>query len=397
MRLDAALAELSANFAVISETPAIEAQVLLAHVLQKKRSWVLAHPEIELSPAQQVALEHCAARRQTGEPLPYILGHWEFFGLDFLVTPAVLIPRPETELLVERALDWLRSHPDCCWIADIGTGSGCIAIALAAHIPNLKVLATDRSPQALKVACQNAARHEVVERITFLEANLLALPEDFQHQRFNLISANLPYIPHQTLIDLPVSQFEPSLALDGGDDGLDLIQRFLAQAPGYLSPQGCLLLEIEAGQGETACALAKAAFPQAQAQLVRDLAGHDRLIEVDLSQSNHQQMLVHLCTRAAWQEAMDSGSYQPDSLEAEGFIHLSRPDQILKVANAFYRGLHDAILLWIDPARLEAALRWEAVDDDVFPHLIGPLNLDAVLSTSDIKPDGNGMYQTIPQ
>jgi release factor glutamine methyltransferase len=396
VRLEAALAELSARFAAKCEIPALEAQVLMAHVLQKSRAWVLAHPESELSPAQQLALERSAARRQKGEPLPYILGHWELYGLDLLVTPAVLIPRPETELLVERALDWLRSHPNCRWAADIGTGSGCIAIALAVHIPDLKVLATDLSPQALQIANNNAIRHGVAERITFLQADLLALPVHFQHHPFDLIASNLPYIPHQTLEELPVSQFEPFLALDGGEDGLDLIHRLVTQAPGYLSPHGCLLLEIEARQGEAACALTKAAFPQAQIQLLPDLAGHDRLVEVDLSKSNHRHLLVHLCTRSAWSTALQQGSYQAESLAVEGFIHLSRPDQILKVANAFYRGLQDAILLWIDPARLQAALRWEAVDADVFPHLYGALNLDAVKSISDLIPDQDGVFRRNP-
>ncbi len=397
MRLYDALADLTARFATVSDTPALEAQVLLAHTLQKTRGWVLAHPEIEISPTQLQVLERNAARRQTGEPLPYILGRWEFYGLDLLVTPAVLIPRPETEQLVERALDWLRNYPAYRWVADIGTGSGCIAIALAVHNPDLQVLATDLNPQALQVAIQNAARHGVSERISFLEADLLEIPEDFHHQGFDLIAANLPYIPNQILIDLPVYKFEPTLALDGGADGLDMIRRLLVQAPDYLSPHGCLLLEIEADQGETACELAKAAFPQAQVQLLPDLAGHDRLIDVDLSNSHHQQpLLVHLCTRSAWQEAQKTGSYQPASLAVEGFIHLSRPDQILKVANAFYRGLQDAILLWINPAHLEAELRWESTDGDTFPHLYGKLNLDAVQSTNDLKPDEDEIYRTIP-
>lgn len=395
MRLDDALADITARFAALSDTPALEAQVLLAHTLQKTRSWVLAHPEFILSLLQQQELEHSATRRQNGEPLPYILGNWEFYELEFLVNPDVLIPRPETELVVEHALNWLHHNPPCHRVADIGTGSGCIAIALAVHNPNLQVLATDLSPQALQVARQNATRHSVEKRITFLEADLLELPENFQHQRFDLIAANLPYIPYQTLIDLPFYTFEPSLALDGGDDGLDLIRRLLAQAPDYLFPHGCLLLEIEAGQGESACELAKAAFPHAQIQLIPDLAGHDRLIEIDLSRSHHQQLLVHLCTRATWRESMEAGSYQPASLEVEGFIHLSRSDQILKVANAFYRGLQDAILLWIDPVRLQAELRWESADGDVFPHLYGPMNLDAVISTSDLIPDEDGIYRII--
>ena len=393
MRLDAALAELSAQLAPLSDTPALEAQVLLAHILQHSRPWVLTHPEIELSLTHQQELEHSAARRQHGESLPYIIGHWEFYGLDFLVTPAVLIPRPETELLVEYALRWLKSHPTCRRAADIGTGSGCIAIALAMHIPDLQVLATDLSPQALDVARQNAARHGVAERITFLQADLLALQGMIPTQPFDLIAANLPYIPTATLLELPVARFEPRLALDGGEDGLDLIRRLLHQAQAYLSPDGCLLLEIEAGQGDVSRAMAQAAFPHARVTVQADLAGHDRLVTVELPDSGAQPWLVHLCTRAAWQAAQSQGSYQPASLSAEGFIHLSRPDQILKVANTFYRGLPDAILLWIDPACLIAELRWEPVDADIFPHLYGALNLDAVVAVSKLLPDPDGVFR----
>src|SRR5262245_52829956 len=118
------------------ETPVLDAQVLLAHVLGKDRSWVLAHPEATLTPKQETALETAIRKRQAGTPLPYILGQWEFFGLDFEVTPDVLIPRPETELLVETALAWLRTHPQHVYrFVDVGTGSGCIPVALAVHVP----------------------------------------------------------------------------------------------------------------------------------------------------------------------------------------------------------------------------------------------------------------------
>jgi len=367
--------------------------VLLAHILQKPRTWVLAHPEVELTAAQQYELERSTARRQQGEPLPYILGHWEFYGLDFLVSPAVLIPRPETELLIERALEWLHVHTGCRLVADIGTGSGCIAITLAKHIPDLQVTATDLSPQALEIAQQNAVRHRVAKQITFIQADLLALPGMLPTQPFDLIAANLPYIPSAPLAELPVSHFEPGLALDGGEDGLNLIRRLLHQATAYLSPHCCLLLEIEAGQGEAARNLAQAVFPQGKVTVLADLAEHDRLVTVELPDTDQRQYLVHLCTRAAWQAAQDAGNYQPPSLAAEGFIHLSRPDQILKVANTFYRGLAEAVLLWIDPTRLQAALRWEAVDADLFPHLYGALNLEAVAAINDLIPDQDGVFR----
>jgi release factor glutamine methyltransferase len=393
VRLDEAITDLASRLAPLSETAGLEAQLLLAYILHKSRAWVLSHPEVVLTPAQQSELERSAACRLSGEPLPYILGHWEFFGLDFQVTPAVLIPRPETELLVEHALDWLRRHPTCRQAADVGTGSGCIAIALASRIPDLRILATDISPQVLEIARRNAAQHGVSERITFVQADLLKLPGEYHTVPFDLVAANLPYIPRQALAELPVSRFEPTLALDGGDDGLDLIRRLLQQAPGTLSPQGCLLLEIEARQGESASALAKAAFPQAQIQLLPDLGEYNRLVEVVLSASNSQQYLVHLCSRSAWLAAQQLGDYKAESLASEGFIHLSRPDQILKVANAFYRDLPETILLWIDPLRLQAELRWEPTEADVFPHLYGELNLDAVIAVRDLLPDPDGFFR----
>lgn len=267
--------------------PSLDAQVLLAHVLAKSRTWVLAHPEAELTAEQQEHLEGSVARLQAGEPLPYVLGHWEFFGLEFKVTPEVLIPRPETELLVELALDWLRSHPVARTAIDIGTGSGCIAISLAAHLPDLHIAATDLSNAALQVAHLNAQKHGVADQINFIQADLLHQLRDessmltVQPSAFKLISANLPYIPTETLHGLQVFQHEPTVALDGGVDGLDLIRRLLNQAPAYLAPHGLLLLEIEYRQGQQVLALAQEAFPRAKVEVIKDLSGHDRIIRVE--------------------------------------------------------------------------------------------------------------------
>ena len=199
---------LTARLAPAQRHPRLDAQVLLAHILQKPRAWVLAHPEAELSLAQQ---QDSAAQRGSPWsmasrcPISWVIG--SFTGWIFMVTPAVLIPRPETELLVEHALDWLRAIPACRWAADIGTGSGCIAIALASHIPDLQVLATDLSPQALEIARRNAAHHGVAERITFLQADLLALPADLPP--FDLICRQPALHPQPSLAELPVSQWEP--------------------------------------------------------------------------------------------------------------------------------------------------------------------------------------------
>ena len=239
---------------------------------------MLAHPEAELSPEAEGRLQAALGRLESGESLPYVLGHWEFYGLDFSLSTDVLIPRPETELLVEQALNWLKAHPQRRRAADIGSGSGCIAVTTAVHMPDLHMLATDISLAALKIARRNAVNHHVAERIDFLASDLLPAVA----ARFDLVCANLPYIPNEKLKSLKVYRSEPSLALAGGTDGLDLIRRLLFSVPSRLAPGGLLLLEIEASQGEAACRLAGQALPGAEVRLFQDLAGRDRLVQVEL-------------------------------------------------------------------------------------------------------------------
>ena len=264
-----------------SDLPGMDAQVLLALLLDRPRSWVLAHPEAPLTENRYTALEALVTRLEEGEPLPYIVGHREFFGLEFEVTQDVLIPRPETELLVERAIEWLReAEPGSRGlnVIDVGTGSGCIAISLAVNVPDLSITATDISPTALKVARYNALKMNVSTCITFLETDLF--PTSYFPAYFSLIAANPPYIPTNTLVKIPVYDREPTLALDGGLDGLVLIRRILTEVPGRLIPGGLLLLEIEATEGPVVLSLASDTFPNAQVYLHKDLAGHDRLLEV---------------------------------------------------------------------------------------------------------------------
>ncbi len=266
------------QLAPISESAGLDARFLLAHTLSRSQSWLLAHPEYPLS-AQETAQLHLALDRLTaGEPLPYVLGQWGFFAMDFMLSPQVLIPRPETELLVEKALAWLEANPHRRSAADLGTGSGCIAIALAKHIPDLDVLATDISWEALQTARRNASAHEVLDQVTFVQGDLFSSIDS----RFDLICANLPYIPTGKLTALDVYLREPTLALDGGADGLSFIGPSIASAPNVLAPGGLLLLEIEASQGPAVLALAQAYFPEASTTLWPDLAGHDRLIAVEL-------------------------------------------------------------------------------------------------------------------
>ena len=263
-----------------SDTPGLDAQVLLARVMERPRSWLLAHPETLLTGEQLVALEALVQRLERGEPLPYVLGQWEFFGLEFEVTPEVLIPRPETELLVERAIAWLQARPGYRLAADIGTGCGCIAISLAVNVADVHVTAIDISPQALAVARCNAEKLHVADRITFLEADLI--PDPLSANPFSLIAANLPYIPTRTLHKLPIYGREPTVALDGGADGLSIIRKLLELAPKRLAPGGLLLLEIEASEGPEVLSMAQEAFPEAEIRLHQDLGGNDRLLEVQV-------------------------------------------------------------------------------------------------------------------
>jgi release factor glutamine methyltransferase len=261
----------------LSETASLDSQVLLAHVTGKPRTWILAHPEARLTPDQECAVQTALDRLRVGEPLPYVLGHWEFYGLDFLVTPQTLIPRSETELLVDEALSWLRARPGRRLAADVGTGSGCIAVALAVNVPDLYILASDSSLPALQIARQNARLHGVAERLSCVQADLVPSVQVF----FSLVCANLPYIPADQLRLLPVSRWEPWQALDGGADGLAAIRRLLLTAPQWLAPDGLLLIEIEASQGAAVRDLAQAVFPRAAVRILADLAGHDRLVRLE--------------------------------------------------------------------------------------------------------------------
>lgn len=266
-----------------SDLPELEAQIILAHVIGRPRTWLLAHLETPLSPLQVDQTKEAVNQFQAGIPLPYIIGHWEFFGLDLNITNDVLIPRPETELLVEKAISWLTSHPEARSVLDVGTGSGAIAISIAMHIPNAKIIATDISPAALKVAKSNAKKFNVEDRIEFIECDLLPNSAfNLPPSAFDLLCANLPYIPTATLHGLPIYGAEPTLALDGGADGLDLYRRLLKHAPNWLTANGNILLEIEATQGTNALRLANDSFNTLNIKLHQDLAGLDRILEINL-------------------------------------------------------------------------------------------------------------------
>ena len=237
------------------ELPQLDAQLIIAHVLDKPRTWIAAHGDAPLTDPQIDSAQKAFARLKAGEPLPYILGHWDFFGLEFDITKDVLIPRPETELLVEKAIAWLqatsRIHPERSQsqrVADIGTGSGVIAVSIAMHMPDVRILATDISPAALEVAKHNAEKFHVHHQMDFVECDLFpgskvkGQKSDLRPSTFDLISANLPYIPTGILQKLPIYGREPTLALDGGADGLSLYRRLFKLAPDWLAPRGMMLL-----------------------------------------------------------------------------------------------------------------------------------------------------------
>ena len=255
--------------------------MLLAYTLGSSRTVLMAHPERPLASGQLGRYKTLVNRRSSSYPLPYLTGSIEFYGLEFEVTPEVLIPRPETETLVELAL---ARQPRS--VVDVGTGSGCIAVSLAVHLPEAVVYAIEISPAALVVARRNAERHGVAERVRLMVGDVLSPRPGL----VDLIVSNPPYIPTGECASLPASirDYEPQLALDGGPDGLAIVRRLMAQAPAVLrepdsataGPGGGLLIEIGADQGRAAKRLARASFPQAGVEVHPDLAGRDRVLEV---------------------------------------------------------------------------------------------------------------------
>lgn len=259
-----------------TESPYLDALELLSRIMGVERSQILAHPDPSLSPEQQDQLELALEKLTSGTPLPYVLGEWEFMAHSFLVTPDVLIPRPETEGLVGMALAWLASHPERRACLEIGTGCGCIAVSLAKSLPDLQITASDISPKALQLARRNASRHGVRSQIRFLHRDLLTGIKG----EFDLLVANLPYIPSAKLRSLPVFHSEPTLALDGGEDGLHYIKQVLGGAQGHLRSGGAVFLEIDEDTGGAALALAHDVWPGITIQLEEDLSGQDRYLTI---------------------------------------------------------------------------------------------------------------------
>jgi len=257
----------------IEDVP-LECELLLRQALKINRVQLYLELDSELSPKQEETFWNLIKRRLAHEPTAYIIGHREFYGLDFYVNPHVLIPRPESELLVEKALSLAKSH-NVSTVADIGTGCGAIAISLALNLPHTKIYATDTSAPALEVALINCQKHGVVNRIHLLQGDMLdPLPEPV-----DLVVANLPYVKES---EIDAGGFEPTLALSGGADGLEKIHQLCRQVNSKLQPTGYLLLEIGQGQGRAVTTLLRSLFPRAKIEVVPDLGGIDRVVSLYL-------------------------------------------------------------------------------------------------------------------
>ena len=257
------------------EDAALESELLLRHTLNISRVQLYLDPDYELNSKEAQTFRRLIKRRLDGEPAAYITGYREFYGLGFYVDSAVLIPRPESELLVEKAIE-LTQHHSIATIAEIGTGCGAIAISLALNLPHTKIYASDISAAAINVALVNCQKHGVADSIHLLLGDMLdALPEPA-----DLIIANLPYVKES---ELPSANFEPLLALNGGSDGLKRIHRLCRQASNKLGPDGCLLLEIGQGQSSAVTTFLRNLFPAAEIAVTPDLGGIDRVISLTLT------------------------------------------------------------------------------------------------------------------
>jgi release factor glutamine methyltransferase len=273
-----ALRDAAVRLEPVGGTGRLDAVFLLAHAGGVSRQEMIAHRERELTPDVAERFETLVARRASGEPLAYVTGEAGFYGRMFAVDPRVLVPRPETELAVEWAVRHLRAiGREAGMAADIGTGSGAIAVTLARELPALNVYASDASQPALAVARGNAARNDVFQHVTFLHGDLAAplLP----YAPYDCVVANLPYVPTAQCAQAPDPvAFEPLVARDGGADGLALYRRLLADLPALIAPRGIIVLEAAPVNARSLEALVRAALPRAGVETIHDYADLDRFV-----------------------------------------------------------------------------------------------------------------------
>ncbi len=251
-------------------SPRMNAEVLLMFTLDCDRAYLYAHPERELTADEQSRYDEALTERARGVPAQYITGHQEFWGLDLLVTPAVLIPRPETEHVIETVLELAHRQPGPR-IVDAGTGSGCIALALANELRDADITAVDNSPASLEIARINAARLQLNHRVRFVEGDLLA---GFAPESFDFVVSNPPYVGVHEEVELQVRRFEPHAAIFGGETGMDVIEQLISQARDVLKPGGWLVFEMSAATAPRVRELLAAWSEQHE---VRDLQGIPRV------------------------------------------------------------------------------------------------------------------------
>ncbi|HEY3964358.1 MAG TPA: peptide chain release factor N(5)-glutamine methyltransferase [Planctomycetaceae bacterium] len=267
-----------------SDTPRLEAEILLAHARNCPRIQLYVHYNEVLSEAERATMRDLVKRRAQAEPVAYLVGHREFFGLEFRVTPDVLVPRPETETLVLELIAASKASQRLR-LLDLCTGSGCVAVAAAMNLPAASLTATDISPPALAIARENADRHGVSNRIRFLEGDLFAAVAD--GEKFDVVAGNPPYVADAEMETLPadVRQHEPHLALRAGSQGLDVISRLIADAKQYLSPNGVLLIEFSPEQAAAVAELIERTGAFEAPRLIKDASGRLRVLVAKLAPS----------------------------------------------------------------------------------------------------------------
>ncbi len=266
---------------ILGKEQLLDAEILLAHLVNKDRTWMLAHPEMELGEKTAEGFQMLIERRKAGEPIAYIVGIKEFFGLDFKVDARVLVPRPETEMLVEMGLAELDKNPEST-VIDVGTGSGAIAISVAKNNPSARVIAIDISSEALELAKENAARHEVINRIEFVKGNLVE-PVDFRVGEY-IILANLPYLSEEEYQAEPSIKAEPKGALVASEKGNALYRELFEQLKKL--PEGVLwtlFAEFDPRHTEWMIAAAKEYFPAGKITIQKDIAGRERVLNIRLA------------------------------------------------------------------------------------------------------------------
>ncbi len=262
-------------------TGRLDAELLLCHTLGKDRAWLLAHIREAVDEQHRELFKQAVDRRALREPLQYIVGKQEFWGLDFMVTQDVLIPRPETELIIETALTLVPNKDARFTILDLCTGSGCIAVSLAKELASARIFASDKSEKALDVARENARRNGVADRVRFLEGDLFGSLEELDLRgRVDIMVSNPPYVPSEEYSELQpeVRDHEPRMALLAGQNGTEVHQRIIDEAPEFLRSEGALIMEMGMGQAEALVQMIRENSTFNKPDVLKDLAGIERVV-----------------------------------------------------------------------------------------------------------------------